>query len=263
MLLSFGVVRSPAGPRGLLEPKDVGGSGWCFFAAFYDQLGSTVIPGSEYLAVLALEAMADRHEDFAASVVGVDFLGVELPEVSAARAALWQVPAYCALGVVELLTPFECSVLDKFEGVLAGDLLDERRYADDSDMHVLLAPADLEVLVLESNDVLGSDAAARSRVYPRGERCGQQVRSRLERGLLDMVFVRYELGSYQHYVSVSFVEGQPWHVSVAKRQAMEVAYAASGVCTAVYRSDYDLARLLLLTKLRGADGVLAVGAAGL
>ena len=263
LLLSFGVVRSPAGLSGFLEPKDVGGAGWCFFEALYDQLGSTVIPASKYLAVLAVEAKAVRHEDFAATVVGVDFLGVESPEICAARDALWRVPAYRDLGVVELLTPFECSVLDKFEGVLAGDLLDERRYADDSDMAVLMDSAGFEVLVLESNDVLGSDAAARSRLYPGGERCGQAVLSRLEHGKLDVVLVRYELGSYQHYVSVSFVDGQPWHVSAAKRQSLELAYAASDLCTAVYRSDDDLARLLLLTKLRGADGDFAVGAAGL
>ena len=80
--------------------------------------------------------------------------------------------------------------------------------------------------------------------------------------MLDIVFVRYELGSYLHCVSVAFGDGQPWHVSAAKHEAMEGAYAASGVCMAVARSDYDVARLLLLTKLRGADGVFAVGAEG-
>ena len=91
-------------------------------------------------------------------------------------------PAYRALGVVELLTAFECDVLDKFEGVLAGDLLDERRYADDQAMQVLLAPAGLEVLVLESNDVLGGEATARSKVFPSWERCGPAVRERLFSG---------------------------------------------------------------------------------
>ena len=62
LLLSFGNVRSPAGHAGLLRPKDVGSGGWCFFDAFFDQLGSVVVPSSRYLAVLALEAMADRHE---------------------------------------------------------------------------------------------------------------------------------------------------------------------------------------------------------
>ena len=254
LLLSFGNVRSPVGHAGLLRPKDVGSGGWCFFDAFFDQLGSVVVPSSRYLAVLALEAMADRHEEFAAAVVGVDFAGTELPEVAAARAALRQIPAYRALGLVELLTPFECSSLDKFEGVLVGDLLDERRYADGSDMHVLLTLADLLVLVLESNDVISGAAAGRSRVYPSGERCGQEVQEGLEGGLLDMVFVRYELGSFQHYVSVEFADGQSWHVSAAKRLALEDAYLASAACAAVRSVDYDVARMLLLTKLRsGAD----------
>ena len=214
-----------------------------------------MVPSSTYLAVLALEAIAERHEEFAAATVGVDFTGVELPEIAAARAALRQVPAYRALGVVELLTPFECSVLDKFEGVLVGDLLDERRYADGSDMHVLLAPADLLVLVLESNDVLSGAVAGRSRVYPSGEPCGRQVQDGLEGGLLDMVYVRYELGSFQHYVSVEFTDGQPWHLSAAKRKAVEDAYAASAVCAAVRSSDHDVARMLLLTKLRSGAAV--------
>ena len=255
------VVRSPACETGFLVPKDVGSGGWCFFNAFFDPLGATSIPSSMYLAVMALEAMAGRRDDFAAGVVGVDFAGLELPVVRAARSALWQVPAYRALGVVELLTPFECSVLDKFEGVLAGDLLDERRYADDADMLVLLEPVGLEVLVLESNDVISSGAAARSRVRPTRGSCGDRVLSRLGRGMLDMVFVRYELGSYTHYVSVAFSHGQPWHVNVVKRDAMEAIYAASALCTAVRRVDYDLARLLLLSKLRGDDGLSAVGIA--
>ena len=198
--------------------------------------------------------MADRHEEFASAVVGDDFAGVELPDMAAARAALRQIPAYRALGLVELLTPFECSLLDKFEGVLVGDLLDERRYADGSDMHVLLTLADLLVLVLESNDVI-SGAAARSRVYFSGERCGQQVQEGLEGGLLDMVFVRYELGSFQHYVSVQFADGQSWHVSAAKRLTVEDAYLASATCAAVRGSDYDVARMLLLTKLRSGAGL--------
>ena len=41
-----------------------------------------------YLAVRALEAMAGRRDDFAAGVVGVDFAGLELPVVRAARSAL-------------------------------------------------------------------------------------------------------------------------------------------------------------------------------
>ena len=77
LLLSFQVVRSPSGVGGVLRPKDVGGGGWCFFKAFYDQLGSSVVPGFKYLVVLALEALAERHEEFALSVPGLDWDGVE------------------------------------------------------------------------------------------------------------------------------------------------------------------------------------------
>ena len=215
-----------------------------------------MVPSFKYLAVLALEAMAERHKQFAPTVPGADYRGVEVPEVRAARAALRQVPTYRDLGLVELLTAFQCDVLDKFEGVLAGDLLDERRYADDQAMQVLLKPAGLEVLVLESNDVLGGEAAARSKVFPSWERCGPRVRERLEAGRLDMVFVRYELGAFQHYASVAFTDGAPWHVAESKRRAVETSYAASGVCTAVRQSDDDVARLLMLMKLGVAPALL-------
>ena len=76
-----------------------------------------------------------------------------------------------------------------------------------------------------------------------------------------MVFVRYELGAFQHYTSVAFTDGAPWRVAESKRQLVEASYAASGVCTAVRHSDYDVARLLMLTKLRGGAGALGAAAA--
>ena len=260
LLFSFENVRSPCGREGVLRPKDVGSGGWCFFAAFYDQLGSAEVPTFRYLAVLALVAMADRGREFEGAVRGVDFLGAEVREVREARAALRDVPVYRDLGVVELLTPYQCLVLDKFEGVLAGDLLDSRRYADDNDMQVLLRPAGLEVLVLESNDVLAGSAAARSRVYPSWERLGSRVHARLQAGELDMVFVRYELGAYMHYTSVAFEDGRPWQVSAAKRRLLEGLYRDCDVCKAVREDDDDLARTLMLTKLRGGSALDAASA---
>ena len=260
LLFSFENVRSPCGREDVLRPKDVGSGGWCFFAAFYDQLGSAEVPTFRYLAVLALVAMADRGREFGGAVRGVDFLGAEVREVREARAALRDVPVYRDLGVVELLTPYQCLVLDKFEGVLAGDLLDSRRYADDNDMQVLLRPAGLEVLVLESNDVLAGSAAARSRVYPSWERLGSRVHARLQAGELDMVFVRYELGAYMHYTSVAFEDGRPWQVSAAKRRLLEGLYRDCDVCKAVREDDDDLARTLMLTKLRGGSALDAASA---
>ena len=76
-----------------------------------------------------------------------------------------------------------------------------------------------------------------------------------------MVFVRYGLGAFQHYTSVAFTNGAPWRVADAKRELVEASYAASDVCTAVRLLDHDVARLLMLTKLRGGVGGGALGAA--
>ena len=139
--------------------------------------------------------------------------------------------------------------MDKVEGVLAGDLLESRRCADDMEIQVLLELFGLQVFVVESNDVHLSEAAARSRVYPSWERAGSGVRARLEGGELDMVFVRYEQRQYQHFTSVAFGGGRPWHVSVEKRRSVEPRFTACTVCQAVHRGDFDLAQILLVTKL--------------
>jgi hypothetical protein len=76
-----------------------------------------------------------------------------------------------------------------------------------------------------------------------------------------MVFMRYELGSYWHYASVAFTGGRPWRVGVAQRQLLEARCAASGLCTAVRCSDNDVAILLVLAKLRGADALYIATAA--
>ena len=225
-----------------------------FFAAFYDQLGSQVIPDPTFLAVLALEAMAGSQAEYAPFVQDVDANDEEARELHEARAALRDVPVFHDLDVVDGLTPFQCVVLDKFEGVLTGDLYDSRRYADDNDMQVLLGPAGLEVLVLESNDVVASEAGSRSRLYPSLERASAgRAAALLQAGALDMVFVRYELGSYLHYVSVEFDGGAPWHLDSTKRFALEERYRASGVCGAIRRGEYDVARMLVLSALLDRD----------
>ena len=257
LLLSFQDVRSPAGHQGLLRPKDVGGGGWCFFLAFYDQLGSEAIPECRYLALLALVAIAERAREFEASVQAVDFFGAEVRDLRDARSALRRVAAYRALGVVELLTPFQCRVLDKLEGVLEWDLQDSRRYADDDDLQVLLQTAELQALVLESGDVDVGQASARSRVYPTWDPVGPRVRERLAAGELDLVFVRDERGAHMHYTSVAFGDGQPWRVGAGKREFFETLYHACGGCRAVRDDDCDVARMLMLAKL-GVD--LAFGA---
>ena len=103
--------------------------------------------------------------------------------------------------MVEFLTPFQCSVLDKLNSILCNDLLDLRRYPGDNEVQVLLQPFGLEALVLENNDVSVDGAAARSRVYPSWEPVGPTVTAKLAAGELDMVVVCYELGSCHHYES--------------------------------------------------------------
>ena len=169
------------------------------------------MPSPKYLAVLALSTVPAAPEEFESSVPGSDYFGDEEREVREAREALGAVAAYCELGVVQLLTPFECVALDKFEGVLTGDLLGSRRYADDADMQALLRPVGLEVLVLESNDALAG-TPARSRLYPSWKRLGDGVRQRLGAADVGMIFVRYELGSYLHYESVAFVDLSLIHI---------------------------------------------------
>ena len=133
-----------------------------------------------------------------------------------ARAALADVPVFRDLGVVERLTPFQCVVLDKFEGVVTGDLYDSRRYADDNDMQALFGPSGLEALVLESSDVTSSGVACRSQLHPSHELASVgRAADLLEAGALDMVLVRYELGAYLHYASVEFESGSPWRVDPA------------------------------------------------
>ena len=246
----------------MLRAKDVGSGGWCFFAAVYDQLGSRLIPGPAFLAVLALDAIADRQAEFAAFVHGVDDSGpvpCEAREVRDARAALQDVPAFRDLGVLGRLTPFQCVVLDKLEGVVAGDLYESRRYADDNDMQVLFGPSGLEVLVLEGSDVVSTgDGSCRSRLYPSHELASAgRAAALLEAGALDMVLVRYELGAYLHYASVEFDGGAPWHVDSAKRAALEARYLASGVCKALLDGNDDVARLLVLSALLGEEAVVS------
>ena len=164
---------------------------------------------------------------------------------------------YQRLGLVELLGPFQCLVLGKLEGILRNDLLDLRRCPGDNEVQVLLQPFGLEALVLESNGVSVDGAAARSRVYPSWEPVGPKVTAKLAAGELDMVVVRYELGSYQHYESVAFEDGGPWRVSAAKRELLEHRFRTCEVCRAVASDDAGIARTLVLSML-GVSASLGV-----
>ena len=115
------------------------------------------------------------------------------------------------------------------------------------------------LLVLESNDILATEAGSRSRLYPSLERAsGGRAQNLLGAGALDMVFVRYELGLYLHYTSVQFEDGAPWRVDGDKRVAFEQRYHAPNVCEATRRGDTDLARMLVLSAVLGRDALVAV-----
>ena len=251
-LLSFGRVRSPSQVEGVLQPKEVGGGGWCFFNAFWDQLRPSKVPDVKYLAVLALATMVERYEELAPTVpgvvAGVDGKLMENPEVRDARRFLGRVGVY--RDGVNALTPFACVILDKFEGVLSNDLLEVRRYAGDHEMQALLRPCGLQMLVVESTDMLEGHAQ-RSRVYP-GWHGLDVAQTMLVTGALDAVVVRYELGSYKHYQSVCFDSGEPWSLSEDARARVEASHAACDVSQAVLRGEADEARLMMLTALQRA-----------
>ena len=152
-----------------------------------------------------------------------------------------------------MLTPFECVVLDKFEGVLSGDLLESRRYADAHEMHVLLQPCGLRLLVLEGREEAGEQL---SRVYPGADRLDDED---LRAGALDMVFVRYQSGAFQHYESVCFAGGEPWRVGGEVRERVEACHAACAVSQSLRRGEVDVARASMLSLLQ-TSGALRAGA---
>jgi hypothetical protein len=246
LLDSLGHVQSPAGTVGPLHAKEVGGGGWCFFKAFADQLGSSSFRGIRCLATLALVEVAKRREEFAHTVPGSLFDLAEPPEVQAGRRAL-RLCHRCYADVVDTMTPFEVMLLDKFEGVLSGDLLDERRYADMYEMLALVRVCELELLLVEGADAPGAENM-RTRVYPSDGNLDAAV-PKLRSGTLDMVFVRYEAGSWQHFRSVCFADGRPWRVSDEIRRRVEARIAACGVCRAVASGERDMARTLMLSLL--------------
>ena len=248
LLDSFGHVRSPAGAVGSLHAREVGGGGWCFYKAFADQLGSVSIRGHGYLAVLALVEVAKRRAEFVHTVPGSLFQFAEEPEVLAARQALTGYHRY--RHALATLAPFDVVLLDKFEGVLSGDLSASRRYADMYEIISLVESCGLELLLVEGSDAPGA-RAMRTRVYPTMDTCDAAV-PRLRDGIMDMVFVRYEAGAWQHYQSVRFADASPWRVAAETRRRVEQRVADCQVCSALSRGQRDVARTLMLSLPRPA-----------
>ena len=72
---------------------------------------------------------------------------------------------------------------------------------------------------------------------------------RLRDGTMDMVFVRYEAGAWQHYQSVRFADELPWRVAADTRRRVEQRVADCQVCCALSRGQRDVARALVLSLL--------------
>ena len=245
LLDSLGHVRSPAGEAGPLHAKEVGGAGCCFFMAFADQLGPGVAGGFRLLAVFALVQVAKRRADFVASVPSSVWDFSEPLEVQAGRRALataWR--GYSAVALT--MEPFDVRVLDKFEGVPREALRDARRYAEQQEMIALLQSCSLELLVVEGADAPGT--SARTKLYPSGGDLDAAL-PKLRRGVLDLVFVRYGVGAWQHYQSVCFTDGRSWRLSEGARCRVEALVAGCPVCGALVHGNVDLARGLMLSML--------------
>ena len=115
------------------------------------------------------------------------------------------------------------------------------------------------VLVVEGGDVPGAQAM-RTRVHPHMGSFDSAV-PKLRAGALDMVFVHYEAGGWQHYRSVCFADGAPWRVGADARRRVERLVADCEVCRALSRGRRDVARALMISMLdtdASLDDVLAL-----
>ena len=150
--------------------------------------------------------------------------------------------------------PFAVGLLDKFEGVLGGDLLDPRRYADHLGMHCLLESCGLQALVVDGSGVTMEACERLSRVQPGGATWAEAV-PELRGGALDMVFARYDTPGWQHYRSVHFLGGGAWRISDEARARVAARFGACDVCQALVAGDVGLARGLMLSLLGPPYGV--------
>ena len=203
------------------------------------------------MAAFALVETARRREEFAPTVVGEEetagspFEFGEALELQAGRRALrraWR--GY--VGVADWLSPFAVRVLDKFEGVLSGDLIDSRRYAEQQEMLALVQVCGLEVLIVEGGDT--PDSPLRTKLYPSDGNLDVAL-PKLRGGVLDMVFVHYDAETWQHYRSVCFADARPWMVSEAVRRRVGTLIASCPICGAILSGQRDTARMLMLSLL--------------
>ena len=114
-------------------------------------------------------------------------------------------------------------------------------------MLALVHSCGLELLIVEGADAPGA-RTMRTRVYPSEETLDAAV-PKLRGGVLDMVFVRYEAGAWQHYRSVRFADGGLWRVGSEARSRVERRVADCSVCRALARGQVGAARALMLSLL--------------
>ena len=139
-LAEYGVVRTPCGVEGELALDAVVGDGFCFYRALRREFGEACMVSFDMLAAFALARLAAKRVEHSAFVP-------DDAETAERRAALQHVGCY--VDVADVLTPFDCYVLDKCEGVLLGECGFARRWADHLEMDVIMRCLGIDALVVD------------------------------------------------------------------------------------------------------------------
>ena len=175
------------------------------------------------------------------SVFVGDDVEAEAQETAIRRDVISRVPIYSTCS--DDLSAFDLYVLDKFEGVISGDLSTERRYADHLEMKVFLQECGLQMAVLNS---AGDE---HSMELPSQLPWSAATALSLQQGQFDLFLVHYSEGAYLHYDAVCFEDGNPWQVPAAVRSRVRDVLSACQTWASLMAQDYDLARALLLSAL--------------
>ena len=238
LLFSLGNIKDSSGHFGSVTVDPVPGNGWCFFAACCQELGLDEVHYS-VLGCLSLTLLALRKAEFSV-FVGEDVEG-EAQETAIRRDVISRVPVYSTC--LDYLSAFDLYVLDKFEGVISGDLSNERRYADHPEMIVFLQECGLQMAVLNS---AGDE---HSKELPSQLPWSAATASSLQQGGFQLLLVHYSEGAFLHYDAVCFEDGTPWQVSAEVRSRVRTVLSACQTWTSLMEGDFDMARTLLLSAL--------------
>ena len=238
LLFSLGNIKDRSGHSGSVTLDPIPGNGWCFFAACCHELGLDEVD-YRILGCLSLTLLAMHKVEF--SVFVGDDVEAEAQETAIRRDVISRVPIYSTCS--DDLSAFDLYVLDKFEGVISGDLSTERRYADHLEMKVFLQECSLRMAVLNS---AGDE---HSMELPSQLPWSAATASSLQQGHFDLFLVHYSEGAYLHYDAVCFEDGNPWQVPAAVRSRVRDVLSACQTWASLMAQDYDLARALLLSAL--------------